>query len=175
MLGIDPGTRFLGLCLTEILNDKINKISAITVNVEKLDMNETIKSKYGESTSRIYAVCDLLKKYISDNEVDMVVIETPYFDFKRPVAFGILTQLFTMIRNVIITDFPYLPFLLLQPSLVKMAVGATAHDKKDKVRESVKNNKEITEKIDITDLDDDAIDAIAITYAMFCFITKEKS
>jgi Holliday junction resolvasome RuvABC endonuclease subunit len=85
-------------------------------------------------------------------------------NLRRPQAYGALTEVVSMIRSTVIDHDWFVPFSLVDPPTVKMAVGAKGNADKDGVMAAMKLIPEITALIDCSTLDEHSVDAIAVGY-----------
>ena len=180
VFSLDPGTTNLGLaCNTYDLRTKaILNVWAHTLNSDKLPhMSEFDVENHTERAERIYrlAVCTL--KYMELFRPHVLACEAPFFNKLRPGAYAALLECITTLRLVINKAYPEIPFVLIEPSLVKKCIGANLIAKKDNVKDQVKeavlSNINLTSVMNLDNrlysspdkLDEHSIDAIAVGYS----------
>lgn len=166
--GFDPGAN-LGLALIE---NRLDGSLPIVKHAEtiKLNPNEFCyrdqAELHGNRVARLMIMYDRVTQFLREHKPHGVIIEGNYLG-RFAQAFSSLVECVIVIRNAV---YAYDPFMLLQivdPTTVKTNIGMKkirGTDKED-VRKALMNLKELEwDNINISDLDEHAIDSVAITY-----------
>ena len=168
IITIDPGINHLGLSVCEIdfQNKEVIKTFSTTLHVKEKNLNKRNIELYGLRQCKIDYLNEILIKYIEKYKPITVVVESP--------AFLPLIELLYQIRMTI-REFENINYVSYEPSLIKKTVGASAICKKDEVKKYVLINKDffkLEKEINIEDLDEHAIDSLAILYTHFQKVIK---
>lgn len=170
---IDPGSVKLGFCVMryDVFTLELKSISAETFFSSVLgNPDSDIALIYGERVERIMAMQANLERQFEMYQPNVICSESPYFNSKTPGAFGPLTEMLWCVRQAAMNYRSLMCFHTYEPSPIKKAVGAKYSDKKLAIKLAVLGHKEIipvyeqTASVSIFDLDDNAIDAIAVAY-----------
>lgn len=166
LVGIDPGSESLGCAVLtfDVRTLALTSIVAQTFKGSHLPRSLWIADHYGDRISRIRAHYDQLRLIYQMNSPVLVACESPFMNLRRPQAYGALTEVVSMIRSTVIDHDWFIPFSLIDPPTVKMAVGAKGNADKEAVLAAMKTIQEITSCIDCSTLDEHSIDAIAVGY-----------
>jgi Holliday junction resolvasome RuvABC endonuclease subunit len=98
----------------------------------------------------------------------IVVCESPFFNAKRPQAYGALVETLSAVRRALWEYDPYMQLYLIDPPRVKRAVGAAGNAGKDDMRTAVlKLAQELRYQgpVPLECIDEHSIDAIAVGYS----------
>ena len=169
MLSIDPGLNNTGIAIFEIdYNTKIiNSIEAYTILTNKLYNNTGLDEEFfTERKIKLYKLKRAIQEILILKNPCIVACESPFFNPMRPMAYGALLEVLSIIHSSIIEYNSNIPFISVEPLLVKKIIGAGMMKGKLDVKEAVKNNKSIISKLrnNIELLDEHSIDAIAVGY-----------
>ncbi len=153
ILGVDPGSRTIGLAI--ILKER-EKIRYVT--------SHTLKIKKGELPSKLSYILEQFKEYILKYKPDMVSIED-HFYHKNPKVLLLLGR----ISGVLIAQSSRmgLPVSLYSPSEMKKSITGTGGASKEQVAYMVKKILNLKGEAPM-----DATDAIGIALC-HCFLGKE--
>ncbi len=165
IIGIDPGTNFVGLCIMTI-NSKdfsIAKIESSVIDVSKVEsrqpLNNNLVCRLGKLSSMIHNVLYTYKPMA-------IGIESPFINPRRPGSVIPLAQSLQVIEYSMYMYNPNIPIGKYPPSTIKNMVKAHGAAKKEPVLEAVLKIKEIASRIDLVSKTDHEIDAIAIAYCV---------
>jgi len=169
IVGIDPGSETLGLCLMSFSVTTLEIIStqAQTFVGTKLGMSRWILDYQTERFARIHAHKLNLGRILVQYHPLTVTCESPFYSSRRPGAFSALTEVISALRYACFEYDPRLPFALIDPPSAKMAVGAKGNAKKEQVQQAVMELKDLNFVGDtpLHLLDEHSIDSIAIAYS----------
>lgn len=178
LVGLDPGTVNVGVCILEInpISLELIKTSSFSINGNKLGPNEWTALTHGERIARIRALGHKLLKIFRKENPILIATESPFFNPRRPNAFSALVEILYEIRNALIRYSPYNTLYLIDPPNVKMAVKAGGGADKEDVKTSLSKIQEITDTLDckFDDLDEHAIDATAVAYCLLVKLRQNK-
>jgi len=170
IVSIDPGTNKVGICLMDVEFDtfKILKSTAFTVTATKLVSEDSWMSvMHSYRVARLFAIKDTLLRYFKDHKPNAIVCESPFFNSRMPGAFQPLVEILKTIRDTVIEYDDWLQLNLIDPSTIKKAVNASSFADKQSVKKAVTSLVDINYEGNIDELDEHAIDALAVGY---CFI-----
>ena len=168
VLSIDPGSSNMGYTFSMVSYEHktFTVIESGTINIEKVcglkTMFETPKLQL-ISAHLGSVITQLLENY----QPDVVICEAPYMG-RFPHAYAVLVMCTQVIQYTVgAYDFTIL-FTMVEPSTVKKRVGVrgTSGDK-DAIKSALLTIKTITLPANYNDLDEHAIDSIAIGYSEF--------
>lgn len=177
IIGIDPGTTFLGVGIIKVNLDtaKILSSDAFTLNGSKLINNDNWISKtYGDRTSRILALeCELLKIF-NYFKPTYICSESPFIMTKFPAAGIALTEVMCSIKRSVMSYSSWHRLFTIDPSSVKNAIGAKGNADKDVMRNKLVNLSELNYngQVQLLSLDEHSIDALAVAYGLYVKIIK---
>lgn len=172
IISIDPGTTTLGITVMDyqIYTNEFHLHLCRTVHVElvaKLNFAHVINFN-GERAAKLQAIEFLFERYFDAWNPDVVICESPYLNVRQVSAFSSLTECFTKIRSAAYRYASSLPFILIDPATIKNGVGVKGNSgDKELVKAAVLSRPNLinTAAIDLTLLDEHAIDSIAVGYA----------
>lgn len=172
VIGIDPGSETLGLAvLTYDLQTKlIVGCKANTYVGSKLRYNSPwIEEIHGARTARIKAHEENLVNIFKIERPVAIACESPFFNQRRPQAYGALTEVATAIRNAVLEYNEWLRLYFYDPPTVKRAVKAAGNALKDEVKAKVKQLDNLNYNGDkpLDSLDEHSIDSIAVAYCHY--------
>ncbi len=173
---IDPGINHLGLTLSliDFQNKTIIESYTTTIHVKEKNLNKENIEKYGLRQCKIDYMNELLIKYIEKYNPITVVVESPFYNIRRPAAFLPLVELLYQIR-ITIRNYDNINYVSYEPSIIKKTIGASAICKKDEVRKYVLIKEDffkLKQEVSIQDLDEHSIDSLAILYTHFEKVIK---
>lgn len=176
IIGIDPGTTNLGLSVLsfDVLDFKIVRTEAITLRAQKLgSYSKALSDSHGDMFARVAALSQAFIEIYSNYTPISVVAESPFYNPKRPSAYGSLLNITINLQLILFKYSNDKPIYFIDPSSIKNAVGAKGSAGKDPVRDGV---MKIKNKISLIDgeYDEHSIDAIAAAFAYYKrFIDKD--
>jgi Holliday junction resolvasome RuvABC endonuclease subunit len=177
IVSIDPGTNSLGIAVLDVnyQTGQIHVEHAFTMRVDKLATQyPVIAVLHGERVSKLYAVQKAVQKFLEGWLPDMVVSESPYLG-RLAQPFAVLTECVAAIRRAVSRYRPTLTLAVMDPASVKKSVGVSGKSgDKDAMRRAVRALTNVTYSSDVVydQLDEHAIDAIAVGYAYYLQISK---
>jgi Holliday junction resolvasome RuvABC endonuclease subunit len=171
IVGIDPGSETLGVSVLffDVVTLQIIKILPKTYIGSKLPVSPMLSMLHNDRVSRIKAhEYNLFNIYTEYNPV-AIVSEAPFYNPRRPNAYGVLVEVICAIRNSIIRYSDTMCFYQVDPASVKRAIGAKGNADKDLVKYHIGLIPEIVNNLNIAinHLDEHSIDATAVAYHQF--------
>lgn len=166
VLAIDPGLNNTGIA--NIIFDynlkTITSISAFTIKTEQLIKNNYMCNYLDDRTVKQLSLKEEFIKTLNIYRPDIVVSEAPFFYSSKPVAFKALVEVISLFKLIIAEVCPLLPFLQLEPLMVKKHVKSLNIHNKDSTKEALEVLG-IGNYINLNTLDEHAVDAVSIGYA----------
>jgi Holliday junction resolvasome RuvABC endonuclease subunit len=168
IVGIDPGSETLGLCLLyfDVVTLNILRVHSQTFIGSKLPTDPMLSICHSDRVSRIKAHEDnMVNLFISTNPI-AISSESPFYNPRRPNAFGALVEVMSAIRNAVIRYSDTSRLFTVDPASVKRAIGAKGNADKDMVKHHLGNIPEIVNNLSspLIDMDEHTVDAIAVAY-----------
>jgi len=156
ILGIDPGSRRVGIAYLEVLEGKIHRAEAQCFHLEGDDLSQ-----------RLHSLGRNLKEWIQLHPADLAVVEEVFVD-KGPRSSLILG----MSRGVVLYILAELriPARGISASRVKSLVGGYGRMRKDQLARILALECSLPD-----DLPLDATDALAVAYALYLDHLQEKA
>lgn len=177
-LAIDPGSNFLGLAVYTIdpSYNSILNIKTFSIIVEYVPAPFYVNSDlYSGRTEKLLKINEEIRRFLIYYNIKLVVCEAPFYNRLRPTAYGPLVEVMATIQKTVLEYNNEVPFLTVEPSVIKKAVGAGHISGKDEVKKAIGANPEITSKLEINLnlIDEHAVDAIAIGYTFLKWNSKK--
>lgn len=175
IVGVDPGSRKLGLArlIVDIATKKILSVEACTLTTDRLMKDAVLDGLRSEKTIRMLTLEEHISKYMKSSMPSYVASESP-FAGAHPQAFGVLTEVLCVIRRAVRNYSLILDLKLYDPPSVKIAVGNKGNADKDQMKEAViKLNLNYVGILPLELLDEHSIDAIAVAYSQYRYLTGE--
>lgn len=169
IIGIDPGTENVGIGVINIdsYSKAINNTIGFTIvasKIKDLDMGSEI---FKDRFNRINKIKnELLNIFYSYNPL-FAVLESPYFNPKRPAAFAALVEATNAIEQACFEYNRQLVLYKIDPSSVKNAVGAKGGADKNNIKDCLIGLNVLNIANNIFSLDEHSIDAIAVAYCQY--------
>lgn len=168
VIGIDPGSVNLGVGVIWYNVDtcNIDATEAKTYNGERMGRGSWITERSGDRAGRIAAHRDNLLRIFNIVQPAVIASESPFFNQRRPQAYGALTEVVCAIREAVQLHDSWKHLQLIDPPTVKNAVGAKGNAGKEEVKEKLLGLSHINYQGDVplAMLDEHSIDAIAVAY-----------
>lgn len=166
IIGIDPGTESMGITILEVDIETLDLVSirSNTYFSSKLPVLLNVELIHGTRIQKINNIRFNLMRLLQNENPNIVCCESPFINMKRPGAFAALNEVVSTIRNVIIDYDIQLPFLLVEPSNVKRAIGAPGNCDKDTIKKFCKSNIDVSRLMNIDSLDEHSIDSLCVAY-----------
>jgi len=171
IVGIDPGSETLGLCLLyfDVITLELLAVEAFTFTGSKLPfMSPAIASIHGERAARLQAHRENLLNILRLKRPLAVICESPFFNPLRPSAFAPLVETLDAIRAALFEYNPYMALHLVDPPTAKNAVGAKGNAGKEDVYKAIQRLQGIPfVGCSPQTLSEHALDAFAIAYSRY--------
>lgn len=166
MLSIDPGTDTPGFAISTVNNDCMHVLDAYSLELERVaGLNEM--DFFEGRVSRLLALTASTAKACNEWNPVFVGCEAPYLK-RMPNVFAALTEAVAYIQHGVWQHKPYMLINMVKPASAKQAVGSRGDSgNKTLVRDAVLQLKDLKSDIDLTTLDEHAIDAIAVGYYFY--------
>lgn len=168
ILSVDPGLNRTGVsCYTLNQDNQILCIQSQTLFNERLSNNViTDEEYYPERVVKLQRLRKAFQELIITTHPCFVVCESPFYNRFRPMAYGALLEVLSMIQLSILDVNVNIPFRTVEPLLVKKTVGAGMMKGKLDVKASISNIPVIMSVLrnNLDTLDEHAIDSIAVGY-----------
>lgn len=178
IVGIDPGTKMLGVCVLEfdLVTFRILKVQANTYDGSKLPGSEWMGHLHGDRAKRINAHRTNLIYILNTYRPLYICCESPFYNQKRPSAYGALTEIICAIREAVSYYDVWKPVYMIDPPSVKKAVNASGNAGKEDVKLNISKITELTQVCDMafSELDEHSIDAMAVAYAQYVACRESK-
>ena len=173
VMSFDPGTNHLGIAVFNVIPETGVLIlkHAWTTDIAKLaeDRYPGLAAYHGIRMAKLQAIEDVIAKAVESWMPTTLISESPYMG-RFPQAFGALVECLYVIRSMILRWDYGVVLHTIDPASVKQAVGVSGRSG-DKSLMAAAIQKHPTRldlsSVDLTRLDEHAIDAIAVGYAHF--------
>lgn len=169
IVGLDPGTETLGLaCITFDVRDlEIERTEALTLKGSKCRFNQFMADMHSARFARLNTLGLNILEYLHYHHPIAVVCESPFFNAKRPQAYGALTEATNMIRQAVWSYDQSVELVMIDPPSVKKAVGAKGNAGKPEMLSAVcaLQGLKYNGYPPLSLLDEHSIDAIAVAFS----------
>ena len=171
-MGIDPGTKNLGLSLgvCDFSTPRFLIEYGETFDIEYIThkTNGYITEFQSRNIAMYRSVYNLVYQMVNDMQPDLVVCEAPYMNKNFPLSYMLLSLCSQAIQQAVRDYSVFIPFEFIDPASVKTGVGVKGNNgDKDLMQAAVLNNPMIQGIIDLTLVDEHTIDSIAMGYNGF--------
>lgn len=169
ILGIDPGSETIGYATIEakIQTLEIVDVQAFTITGSKLDAFSVREAEiHSERYARISAHRIMLARILEEHDPLAVACESPFFNPRRPGAFGVLMEVLTAIQETVKEWDVFKVVHLVDPPTAKKALGAAGNAKKPEVAEAFQKLT-CLHYPGTEGLDEHSIDALAVAYQQY--------
>lgn len=177
IVGIDPGSVSLGVGVIwfNIDTNCIEMTEAKTYNGEKLGRGSWITERSGDRAGRIAGLKDNLLRIFNIVQPVVIASESPFFNQRRPQAYGALTEVVCAIREAVEDYDRWKHLQLIDPPTVKNAVGAKGNAGKEEVKEKLLGLPHINYQgeVPLYALDEHSVDAIAVAYCQLLRLMEQ--
>lgn len=178
IMGIDPGTKNLGLSLgvCDFNSPKYLVVHGETFDIEYLTYktNGYLTEFHSRNIAMYTSVYNLITQMVNDMQPDLVICEAPYMDKRFPLSYMLLSLCSQAVQQAVKDYSIFIPFEFIDPASAKKGVGAKGNNgDKELMRNAVLSNPYIAGQFDLTQLDEHAIDSIAIGYNGFLGILNK--
>ena len=172
LVGIDPGTRYLGY--SRMMIDSQNRILSVdseTIVAERsMWYDRQMSMVCGDSVARIYSYRNELLQRFTRDRPTLIACESPFFHRLHPGSYGPLVETFAMIREVVWQYDSHLVLEGIAPMVVKKSIGARSNAAKEEMTDALIQYplfKGVLSKSYIAELDEHSVDAIAVVNALY--------
>lgn len=171
IVGIDPGTHNLGLGAlhVDLITFKITAYEAYTLVATKLmHDDDLLVHTHGHTFARVEALKEAIIRRLSRLRPSVIACEDAFFSRRFPGAYSPLLMSINSIRQAALDYNRFLPFTLIEASVIKSAVGAKGGgSNKGFVLEGIKKMPEfnVPTTTPLDKLSEHAVDSLAIAYA----------
>lgn len=170
IVGLDPGTHNLGIGAlhVDIRTFVIRSFEAYTLVATKLmSDDDLVVTNHGHTFARVEALTEEIVRYLTKLRPSSVACENAFFNRLRPGAFEPLLMSINGVRQAVLQYNRFMPFHLIEASVIKNAVGAKGGANKVPVLEGIKKIAEfnVPTTTPLDKLSEHAVDGIAIAYA----------
>lgn len=172
IMGIDPGTKNLGLSLgvCDFRTPMFVIEQGVTFDVEYLihKTNAYTTEYHSRNIAMYHSVYRLIYQMVHDLQPDLVICEAPYMNKNFPLSYMLLSLCSQAIQQAVKDYSIFIPFEFIDPASVKTGVGVKGNNgDKELMQTAVLNNPMIQGKIDLTLVDEHTIDSIAMGFNGF--------
>lgn len=176
IIGIDPGTDTLGASVLELdlADHSISIVTSQTFHGSQLIRGyREMEDTYGARFARLYVLENLLVEAFCEERPHSIISESPYFNSRRPQAYGALVEAMAMINRAVHRYCSRMPLLTVDPASNKanLKVSGKSGDK-DLMKKAVLNRADILNPrhIKLEALDEHSIDSLAVAYYRACAV-----
>lgn len=167
ILSIDPGTTHTGYALLTVDHSqmKIVAAKAWTVHADKCITDEDWDVHlYNERFARVKQHGAIFYHYLKKYQPVSVVCESPFYNPKRPNAYGALLEIVLTIRAALYRFDKWLYLHQIDPSTAKKNIGVPGNSNdKSLIKQSLLQHPDF-KNANLQDFDEHAADALAIGY-----------
>lgn len=171
LVSIDPGSNNLGIAILEhpVTDDTIFVKSTRSVKLkDNYSTYASIAEVHGSRVARLMHMQDVVSEILNEIRPHAVIVESNYLG-KSPQSFATLVECVLIVRAALFKYDPFIPLHTVDPTTVKYSAGmpkVKGTDKED-VRRAVKKLSCLSWEVNIDDLDEHEVDAVAIGHHFF--------
>lgn len=175
IIGIDPGTETLGVCILDIdmKTGEVISTTAFTLIASKSPyFDKELSLLQDHKTARLKAHLLNLQNLFIKAKPSLVASEAPFYNRMRPSAYAPLVETMMVIREALLAFNRYSRLITLDPPRVKKAVGAKGNAKKEEVEKALRNYQvelKLSKK-EIDEMDEHSVDATCVAYAHYLLV-----
>lgn len=165
ILSIDPGTIYTGYGL---IKAKIEDLTMVQAKAWTVNASELIESQswdeqlYGERFARVNQHAVKFKEYLNIYNPLIVVSESPFYNPRRPAAYGALLEIVLTIRQTLYNWDKWKILYQIDPATAKKSIGVPGNSgDKLLVKQKLLELKEM-KSVGIEDFDEHSADALLI-------------
>jgi len=178
LVGIDPGTTFLGFGLLyfDPYTLALKHASSELLRGERLALDPWFINAHGARASRVQGMKDRLASLFNLLKPFAVSAEGNFMNPHRPQAYGALVESVACIHEALKTYSYYQPLFMFEPSVVKKAVGAGGAAGKDDVNRALHQlgiDKIYSGSLLLEKATEHETDALAIAYTKYNEIREQ--
>lgn len=165
ILSLDPGTTFTGYGLIEAKIDSLEMVAAKawTVDASKhIDTEAWNSCLYGERFARVKKHGVIFRYFLKKYNPLIVVCESPFYNPRRPNAYGALLEIVLTVREVLYNWDKWMDLYQIDPATAKKSIGVAGNSgDKSLVKKKLLELKEFKD-IGLEDFDEHSADALLI-------------
>ena len=166
-LSLDPGIAFTGISI----NDTSEGFRVVETHIIKNNRSFTpeekvIEKSQGPRAVKLLAIINKFKSLLEDFNIEMIVIEAPFYNALTPQAYGSLLEVVFGLKYSVLVPMD-LKYRLIEPTLVKKLFTSHGMAKKEMMKQFLISKIATGEiKMDkpVESLTEHEIDSIAIGY-----------
>ena len=166
-LSLDPGIAFTGISI----NDTSEGFRVVETHIVKNNRSFTpeekvIEKSQGPRAVKLLAIINKFKSLLEDFNIEMIVIEAPFYNALTPQAYGSLLEVVFGLKYSVLVPMD-LKYRLIEPTLVKKLFTSHGMAKKEMMKQFLISKIATGEiKMDkpVESLTEHEIDSIAIGY-----------
>lgn len=165
ILSLDPGTGFTGYGL---ITAKIETLDMVQAKAWTVDAHTLIKpddwdvKMYGERFARVKQHGTMLRKFLLEYDPLVVVCESPFYNPRRPTAYGALLEVVLTIRETLYNWDRWMILHQIDPATAKKSIGVPGNSgDKALVKKKLLELPEF-KNIGLEDFDEHSADALLI-------------
>lgn len=171
LLSFDPGSTMVGLAVSEFDDDytTMRVIHAETIDLVRLQRfsHDMYAQKHGERATRLHILSTVVWRSARAWKPCFFCSEAPYLG-RFPQAYAALVESIEAIHAGLRVYDALQPFPTIDPATVKNRVGVNGRSgDKELMRQAIQQQGDLTLGIDVSELSEHAVDAIAVGYAYF--------
>lgn len=177
IIGIDPGSETLGLAIIEFDIDTLNIVSSQAktfVGSKMYSQDNWLSNIHSPRVARISCHKQNLIDIFRNIDPIQIACESPFYNPRRPNAYGVLVEVLTMVREAVIEYDNWKNLYLIDPPTVKKSIGAPGNADKIKMMECMINLSGLNfiDPAGVQCLDEHSIDALAVAYCRYLGLVK---
>jgi len=170
IMGIDPGSRTMGVCVME-MSPALEIVSIHTFSpVISRDDSTGI---YDNIITRLKKLDFIIRSIYSIYKPTIVSMESSFINASRMGAVIPLTKSIGLIETVLATIDEHIKIVSIPPSVIKK-VFKSKQKGKDSVTEALMAKKSIVRMLNVDRMSEHSIDAVAIAYTLLSFLKGNK-
>lgn len=166
LVSIDPGLNNTGVTVLSVnlIAREIVSLVSFTIRTDN-QISDLYPHDYMNDRSKKFMVLSpSLEKAFHFYRPDCIVYETPFFFGAKPMAFGALSEVVSIIKLAAINYNSQVPVYGIEPTLIKKIVKSKDYKDKEGTRTALQVLG-FEKYIDFTGLDEHSIDSISVGYA----------
>lgn len=173
ILSIDPGVNFCGFSLSYKEDDTIHiKKSMLIKTIRRYNEEEKEMERiYGSRVMKIFDIIKAINDLISEFKIEKIVVESPFYSYMTPQAYGSLLEVIFAIKYMIAIP-NKIEIVYLEPLLIKKLFSNEHQASKMIMRDFLIRKVEEQEivfdfDINLDDLSEHEVDAISVGFVYF--------
>lgn len=171
-IAIDPGSNYTGVAIYRVRASDgfIESIDPIEV---LLNVNDPIRGiqmdQFMDVELRLMRWGYLFERFLHYYNPVMIAYETPFFNPRTPASYRALTEQLAITKRILYGFNPNIPLFGLSPKEVKAPLVSASTKGKQVILDNLLTKPEVVNAISVplTELSEDAIDAVAVGYSLY--------